>query len=226
MGKFLRFIGILFMGLTSALVLLSGVGTGCVAFAPDKFAVDSLAGIAQYQWLYIIYVIAFILFGIMGIRATISLVRGKKNSYRDALIVLVLSIVVGGIHMATSRALREGGSSMPLDIIVYAAIFTLLLFLLFSFPKIKKMVGFDEGGSNGKTAAGGMTAIVMGMLVSSVQMWAGPTHIFDGVNLADAFHTQMMVAGGLLFVIGLGMFIYAALNSAPATATQENSLSA
>jgi len=226
MGKFLRFIGILFMGLTSALVLLSGVGTGCVAFAPDKFAVDSLAGIAGYQWLYIIYVVAFILFGIMGIRATISLVRGKENAYRDSIIVLVLSVIVGGIHMATSQALREGGSSMPLDLIVYTAVLTLLIFLLFSFPKIKQMVGFEEGGSNGKTAAGGMTAIVMGMLVSSVQMWAGPTHIFNGVNLADAFHTQMMIGGSILFVVGLGMFGYAALNSVKTPTKQENGVSA
>ena len=225
MGKFLRFLGIFFMGITSALIILSGVGTSCVAFSPDTFAVDSLAGIADYQWLYIFYVISFILFGIMGVRATISLVRGKENAYRNTIIVLVLSIIVGGIHMATSRALRNG-SSMPLDIIVYTAIFTLLLFLLFNVPKIKQMVGFEEGGSNGKTAAGGMTAIVAGMLVASVQMWAGPTHIFDGVNLADTFHTQMMVAGGILFFLGMGVLVYAIIKSAPASVPQEKGVSA
>jgi hypothetical protein len=58
-----------------------------------------------------------------------------------------------------------------------------------------------------------MTAIVAGLLFLSVQMWAGPTHIFDGVNLADAFHTQMMISGGVLFVVALEMFIYAVLSS-------------
>ena len=224
MGKFLRFIGILFTGLTSALVLLSGVGTTCVALDATQY--EGMEAIAQLQWLYILYVLTFVAFGIMGIRATIALVRGKENAYRDSLIVLVLSLVVGATHMATSRALREGGSSMPLDFIVYAVVFTLIIFLLFGIPKIKQMVGFDEGGSNGKTAAGGMTAIVMGMLVSSVQMWAGPTHIFDGINLADAFHTQMMIGGGVLFISGLGMFIYAALNSTPVVVSKESGVSA
>ncbi|MBT3190290.1 MAG: hypothetical protein HN736_13850 [Anaerolineae bacterium] len=226
MGKFLRFIGILFMGLTSALILLSGVGTTCVALDATQY--EGMEAIAQYQWLYIIYVLAFVAFGIMGIRATIALVRGKENAYRDSIIVLVLSLVIGIIHMATSRALREGGSSMPLDFIVYAVAFTLIIFLLFGVPKIKQMVGFEDGESNGKTAAGGMTAIVMGMLFLSVQMWAGPTHIFDGVNLADAFHSQMMIGGGILFVVGLGMFVYAALNSATVSEAlpQESSLSA
>ena len=211
MGKFLRFIGILFIGLTSALILLSGVGTTCVAIDATQY--DGMEGIAQFQWLYILYVLAFTAIGIMGIRATVALVRGKENAYRDTLIVLVSGLVVGAIHMATSQNLRADGSSMPLDFIVYAIVFTLIIFLLFGIPSIKQMVGFEEGGTNGNAAAGGLTAIVMGMLFLSVQMWAGPTHIFDGVNLADAFHTQMMIGGGILFVIGLGMFTYAALSN-------------
>ncbi len=226
MAKFLRFISILFLGLTSALILLSGVGTTCVALDATQY--EGMEAIAQYQWLYIFYVLSFLAFGIMGARATIGLVRGKKNAYRDSLIVLVASLVVGVIHMATSRALRNNGSSMPLDFIVYAIILTLVVFLLFSFPKIKQMVGFEENDDNGKTAAGGMTAIVAGLLFLSVQMWAGPTHIFDGVNLADAFHTQMMVGGGILFTIGLVTFSYAALKSTNISKTlpQEETLSA
>ncbi len=73
--------------------------------------------------------------------------------------------------------------------------------------------GFEKGGNNGKTAAGGMTAIVGGMLFLSVQMWVGPTHIFDGVNLADYFHTQMLISGSALFTIGLGLLVYAILKS-------------
>ncbi len=209
MAKFLRFIGILFMGLTS-LILLSGVGTTCVALDPTQY--EGYEAIAKFQWLYILYVLAFVAFGIMGARATVQLVRGKKNAYRDALVVLVLSLVVGIIHMLTSRALRENGSSMPLDFIVYAIVLTLVIFLLFSFPKVKQMIGFEENDNNGKNAAGGMTAIVAGLLFLSVHMWAGPTHIFDGVNLADAFHTQMMTGGGILFIIGFVMLVRAALS--------------
>ena len=46
MGKFLRFIGIVFMGLTAAFTILGGVGTTCVALAAEKY--DSMLAIAPY----------------------------------------------------------------------------------------------------------------------------------------------------------------------------------
>ena len=210
MGKFLRFIGILFMGLTAAITILGGVGTTCVALDATKY--DGMEAIAQYQWLYIFYVLATTAIGILGIRATIALVRGKEKAYRDALIVLISGAVIGIIHIMTSRVLR--GSSQPVDMVVYATIFTLVIFLLLGLPKIKQMVGFDKGNDNGKTAAGGMTAIVAGMLFLSVHMWAGPTHIFDGINLADYFHTNMMISGGFLIFVGFGLLTYATITSA------------
>ncbi|MBL7161493.1 MAG: hypothetical protein ISS57_02730 [Anaerolineales bacterium] len=209
MGKFLRFIGILFMGLTAALTILSGVGTTCVAL--DAAQYEGMEAIAQFQWLYIFYVLAAVAIGVMGVRATISLVRGKDKAYRDALIALVLGIITGGIHMATSRALRATGSSMPLDFIVYATVLTLIIFLLFGIPKLREIVNFERESDNVSGAAGGMTAIVAGMLFLSVHMWAGPTHIFDGVNLADAFHTAMMISGGAFVLLGIGLLSRAAL---------------
>ena len=224
MGKFLRFIGILLMGLTAALTILSGVGTTCVALDATKY--ESMKAIADYQWLYIFYVVATIAIGVYGVRATISLVRGAGNAYRDALITLGTGTLLGVVHMLTSRALR--GSSMPVDAIVYTTIFTLAIFLVYGFPKISQMVGFEQGSDNGKTAAGGMSAIIAGMLFLSVQMWAGPTHIFDGVNYADAFHTKMMISGGFLIVLGLGLLTYATIANARVseTATQEAQISA
>lgn len=224
MGKFLRFIGILFMGLTAAFTILGGVGTTCVALDATKY--EGMEAIAQFQWLYIFYVLATTAIGILGIRATIALVRGKENAYRDALIALISGTVIGIVHILTSRSLR--GSSMPVDMVVYATVITLIVFLILGLPKVKQLVDFEKSDHNGETAAGGMTAIVAGMLFLSVQMWAGPTHIFDGVNLADHFHTQMMVGGGILLVVGLGLLIYAAVSSATVNeiAVQDSSISA
>mgnify|MGYP001102386724 CR=1 FL=1 len=201
MGKFLRFIGILFMGLTSAFTILGGVGTTCVALDAAKY--DGFEAIAQYQWLYIFYVLATTAIGLLGVRATIALVRGKEKAYKDALIVLISGAVIGIIHIITSRALR--GKSMPVDMVVYATVFTLIVFLILGFPKVKQLVGFEKGSDNGKTAAGSMTSIVAGMLFLSVQMWAGPTHIIDSVNYADAFHAKMVVSGALLVILGVGL---------------------
>jgi hypothetical protein len=49
MGKFLRFIGIVFMGLSAAITFLGGARTTCVALAAEKY--DSMVAIAPYKWL-------------------------------------------------------------------------------------------------------------------------------------------------------------------------------
>ncbi len=102
LGKSLRFIGILLMGLTAGFTLLGGVGTSCAALAPTNY--DSMKGLAPFQWLYILFVLVGVALGIWGIRATILLVRGAKNSYREALIILIAGVLVGFTHIAASRA--------------------------------------------------------------------------------------------------------------------------
>jgi hypothetical protein len=201
MKKSLRFLGILFMGITAAVTLLSGVGTTCVALDPASY--DSMKAIAQFQWLYILYVVVGVAIGILGIQATIKLVKGDQNAEKSVLLALILGIVTGGVHMITSRALR--GSSLPLDYIVYITIFTLLIFLLFRLPKLRELALFEKGTVDESGAAGGLTAIVVGLLFLSVQMWAGPTHLLDGVNYADAFHNAMLFIGGLIILIGIGL---------------------
>ncbi len=120
MGKILRFIGILFMGVTALFTLTGGAGTTCVALAAEKY--DSMVGIAPYKWLYVIFVIVTVAIGVMMVRATVLLVKGRPNAYRYSIISLVLAIVVGVIHIAVSRALR--GASMPVDGVVGAALGT------------------------------------------------------------------------------------------------------
>jgi hypothetical protein len=200
MKKFLRFIGILFMGLTAAFTLLGGVGTTCVALNPSGY--DSMKAIAPYQWLYILYVLTGVAIGILGIRATIQLIRAKEGAEKSALIALISGIVVGGIHIITSRALR--GSSMPVDGVVYTTVLTLVIFLLFKLPKVQGMSLYTKEAGAESDVSGGLTSIVIGGLVLSVQAWAGPTHLMNGVNYADAFHNAMLLIGGGFILLGLG----------------------
>ena len=104
-AKSLRFIGIVLMALTGGFTLLGGVGTSCVAISPTGFG-ESMAPLAKLQWLYILFVLAGITIGVLGIRATIALIKGADKSYRDALYVLIAGVVVGFIHIFVSRALR------------------------------------------------------------------------------------------------------------------------
>lgn len=198
MKFFLRFIGVLFMGITAAVTLLGGVGTTCVALDPVKY---DMSAIVPYQWLYILYVLAGVAIGILGVRATIQLIRAKKGAEKSTLLILVSGVVIGVIHMITSRALR--GSSMPVDFVVYINVLTLVIFLLFQLPKLREMGLYQNDAEGNADAAGGLTAFVIGCLVLSVQIWAGPTHMMNGTNYADAFHNTMLLIGGGFILLGL-----------------------
>ena len=117
-AKALRFIGIVLMALTAGFTLLGGVGTTCAALFPTNW--DSMAPLATFQWLYILFVLTGIAIGIAGIRATVLLVKGAPKAYRDTLYALIAGIVIGSIHILVSRALR--GKSMPVDAVVYTTV--------------------------------------------------------------------------------------------------------
>jgi hypothetical protein len=198
-GKTLRFIGILLMGITALFTIAGGLGTTCVALNPTGFG-ESMAKLAPFQWLYIIFVIATTAIGIMAARAVFLLAKSKENSYRAAITALVLGIAVGAIHMLVSRALR--GKSMPVDGVVYTTVLTLIVFLLFRIPKIWQGVDFTSGNSTDKseTMSEAITLLVTGILTLTVQHWAGPTHTWDGTNWASAFLvTSTMLGLGQVF---------------------------
>ena len=209
LGKLVRIVGIVLLGVTAVITLLSGVGTTCVALDPVKYDMDA---IAPYQWLYILYVITGIIIGVMGIYAVIALIRRKPTAYRSTIIALVLGIVVGGLHMATSRALR--GNSMPLDFIVYANIFTLIYFLILRIPGIWNKVNLTGEEDDVSSLGAGAAMIVGGIVILTVQLWAGPTHVIDGVNYADVWHTQMAIIGGTLTFLGAGLLLGALMGIA------------
>jgi len=201
-GKLLRIVGIVLLAVTAVITFLSGIGTTCVALDPVKY---DMAAIAPYQWLYILYVIAGIIIGVMGILATISLIRNKPTAFRSAIISLTLGLLVGGLHMATSRALR--GNSMPLDFIVYATAITLVYFLLLRIFGVWNQTSATDENDETSGLGAGVAMIVGGIVILTVQIWAGPTHVINGVNYADVWHTQMMIVGGTLAVVGASLLL-------------------
>jgi hypothetical protein len=197
-AKFLRFIGILLMSITAGFTILGGVGTSCAAFAPTNW--DSMAPLASAQWLYILYVLLTTAIGVYGIRAVVLLVKGTQNAYKTALTALIAGVVVGGIHITTSRAIR--GASMPVDMVVGITLLTLVVFLLFRIPWVWNGVDFSKAPRKERKAAGGGAAILLGGLCLTIQQLMETTHTWDGINYANAFNTTMTVTGLLLFFAG------------------------
>jgi len=203
LAKFLRFIGILFMSITAAFTLLGGVGTSCAALFPTKW--ESMAPLAPFQWLYILYVLLTVAIGVMGIRAVVLLIKGTTNSFKATLTALIAGIVVGGIHIATSRMLR--GSSMPVDGVVGVTVITLIIFLVLRIPGVWKGVDYSKAPKKEKTKAGGAAAMVAALMCFTIQFTMGSTHTWNGVNYADAFNTAMSISGIGLFLLGIVLFV-------------------
>lgn len=198
-GKTLRLIGIVLMGLTAGFTLLGGIGTICAALFPTKWA--SMATLASFQWLYILFMLSGVVLGILGIWATVKLIRGTSDAYRVSIKVLVAGVLIGGFHIYMSRLLR--GKSMPVDAVVYTTLFTLLIFLLFRIPLIWQGVDFDKGDSKSNRMAAGVASVLLGIMTLTIQYTMSSTHTWDGTNYANAFNLLMTSAGVGLLVLGI-----------------------
>jgi hypothetical protein len=204
LARFLRFLGILLMALTAGFTLLGGVGTSCVALNPTGFG-DRMATLAPFQWLYILFVLTGVGIGLLGVRATILLVRGHEYAYRSVLVALLAGLGVGISHILVSRALR--GASMPVDAVVWTTMLTLLIFLVLRIPPIWQNVDFQKGEPKSNQTAGGVAAITLGGLMLSIQHLIGATHTWNGVNYADAFRLSMTGLGLPLVIFGAYIFV-------------------
>ena len=202
-AKTLRFIGIVLMALTGGFTLLGGIGTSCAALAPTNF--DSMAALAPFQWLYILFVLFGIALGVMGIRATVMLIKGADKAYNEAVYVLLAGAVIGFMHIMASRALR--GKSMPVDAVVYTTVLTLVIFLLFKIPAIWQGVDFAKAKAEKNKPAGGVASILLGVMTLTIQYTMGSTHTWDGVNYADVFNASMTGIGIGLLLFGAALFV-------------------
>ena len=202
-AKILRFIGILFMSLTAGFTILGGAGTTCAALLPTKW--DSMAPLAKMQWLYILYVIVTIAIGVFGIRAVGKLVKGQKDAFKTTLITLIAGVLVGALHIYTSRMLR--GSSMPVDAVVYMTVLTLVIFLILRIPPIWKGVDYSKAPKKEKKNSAGVASIVFGVFCLTIPFFMASTHTWNGINYSDAYHTAMILSAAIYIVGGLVQFI-------------------
>lgn len=193
-ARLLRIVGIVFMSLAALFTLMGGAGTSCVAFNPTGYE-GKFAGIAPFQWLWILFVLAGVVVGIMGVRAVVLLIKGTKNAYRAALVALLLGTAVNAVHLAASRILR--GASMPVDAVLYTNVLTLVIFLLFRIPGVWQGVNYEkpEGEKSSAKDAAAAALSVCGLLALTIQYWMAPTHTIGGVNYSDAWHVALVLIG-------------------------------
>lgn len=198
-AKFVYLVGIVLLGITALFTIASGLGTICVALNPTGFG-ENMALLARFQWLYILYVILTTAIGGLITYAEILFIKRKPKAYSTAIAALMAGLVVGIIHIITSRGLR--GKSMPVDAVVYTTIITLLVLLLFRIRSIREQINHASPDVIGQSTqqASLITLLLSGLLTITIPIWIGPSHTWDGTNWAAAF--RFITNGlGLLLVI-------------------------
>jgi hypothetical protein len=202
--KILRTIGIIFFGFATVMNLLGGVGTTCAAFFTGDYPSFSTLIEQNMQWLYQGLVITTVLVGLVGIWVLIGLIRGKKNSFRNALIVLTIGTILAGIQFFSS--LQLFGSAAPANMKFYINIATLILFLISLIPPVREKVNFSrEEVSVDMNTAGGLAAIMMGIILVTTPYWAGPSHTYQGVNWVNLLQNELNISGILLTGAGFAL---------------------
>jgi hypothetical protein len=201
-GRVLRTVAIVLLGLTAAMNLLGGIGTTCAAFGFTREYRIAFADLHEFKWLYQALVITTVLIGIAGIWATIALVRGKRNAFRNAVIILVVGSILGAVQFIASMALR--GEATPANVKFFANALTLVVFLLIRVPSIWQHVDFSaqEDRIDGATA-GGLAAIVAGLIVLTVPSWAAPSHTYQGHNWVNVIEYPLNLVGTVLVIGGV-----------------------
>jgi hypothetical protein len=192
------------MALSAAFDVLGGVGTICAAFFPEKY--PPLWPMVEYKWIYQIFVFVTLGLGIIGVWITIALIKDGRNAYKNALILLLIGVVFGGVRVFTSLAIR--GKAAPTNVNWYLHIFTLIVFLLFVFPGLKKWIGFsspDDTGSKGIGAS--MASIISGVMLATSLMWLAPSHTYQGENWADLLRLPVTLIGSILILGGMAGII-------------------
>lgn len=207
-GKALRTVAIVLFAAAAAFNLLGGIGTSCVALNPTGWSA-SMAQLAPFQWLYIVLMLGAIVVSAWGIAVTVGLARGRRNAYRDALVVLLLSGILAAVQTYASIALR--GKGAPQNIRYYFTTLVLVVFLLLRLPPVWRLInGFTGGGQGNWRMPTGLAAFVGGLIVLTTPLWATPTHIGpDGANWVNVLRTPLLAGGVLLTLVGAGLLRHA-----------------
>ncbi|MES0361177.1 MAG: hypothetical protein ABUK20_09700 [Anaerolineales bacterium] len=210
-GKVLRTLGIIFFGLATLMNLLGGIGTSCAAFFTKQYPPYWALIKEDMQWLYQGLVITTVILGIVGIWVTVQLIRGKKTAFRNALIILVIGTILAGIQYYYSMQLF--GKAAPANVKFFSNAFTLILFLVYLIPGIRERVNFsNNGGSTDKDTAGGLAAIVVGIILLTTPIWAGPSHTYLGENWVNLLQTPLYISGILLTGGGIALLMRVAVD--------------
>ena len=161
---------------------------------------------------------------IAGIALAYVLARAYKWAYWAAIGTVAISAGVAAAHMYYTSTLKLVSffATPPESMRFYVSVLTLVVLLVLRLPGIWKWVDFTQPWPEraSKSTAGGVTAIMMGIIALSTPMWAGANHVVDGYNLVYVLEIPLAVGGWSLVLAGMGALITGALGISRQAALQ------
>ncbi|MCX8125577.1 MAG: hypothetical protein N3E40_00335 [Dehalococcoidia bacterium] len=205
-GNVLRTVAIVLMGMATVLTLLGGIGTSCVAWNAPRYG-PTFTVFVPFMAVYQNFVYAGVITGIVGAVAVYALVKGYKWAYWVAVGTLLVSLAAAGLQMFYTSTLKGVSffQTPPTNIRFYVCLLALVFFLVLLIPGLKKRAAINSPWESKDTGAmaGGMAAIVTGVIALTTPFWAAESHTIDGNNLVYVLETPLMVFGWVLALTGI-----------------------
>ena len=128
----------------------------------------------------------------------------RITSIKQLQFTLIIGTILAGIQYFSS--LQLFGRAAPANMKFYINVITLILFLVLLIPGIREKVNFSrEEARMDLNTAGGLAAIVMGVISLTTQYWAGPSHTYQGVNWVELLQLELNLSGILLTGAGVAI---------------------
>lgn len=208
LGASIRTVLVILMAATTVMTLLGAVGTACLAWNGDKYG-PVFKWIVPYMPYYQILVYISLVTGVAAAIVAYATARGDKWFYIGALITLLVAGGAAAYQMYMTSTLRNISffAAAPTNVRFYITLVTLIAYAVVRFPGVWNRSGLGDTTKKpgSPMAAGGLSLIVVGLLILTTPWWVGETHMLDGTNLVYTLEVPLFIDGVLCVVGGLAM---------------------
>lgn len=202
--SFVRGTIVAFMATTAVFMLLSGVGTTCLAWNAANMG-GANANLAEYSLFYKTAVFLYLIIGFIASITTYAFIRGEKWAYWVSVVALSIGAIYSVAHVLLSQSLR--GASLPNDVRMIVTIATLIVLALVRLPWIWNRIDLTRKpeGEGSYSIPTGMAFVIGGLSVLLVPMMSLSSHIIEGVNYVAILQPQLNIIGGVMIAVGTGL---------------------
>ncbi len=211
LGTTLRGLLLVTMGMSMVMTLLGAVGTSCLAWN-GQFYGAAFKWIVPYMPTYQMLVYVSLVASVAMTLVLYAIARGDKWFYIGAIVTLIVGGGAAAVQMFYTSSLKQVAflATPPTNIRFFITVATLIVFVIIRFPGIWNKSGLSNTTTKPGSpfGAGGVALILTGATILTTPLWAGPSHMLDGVNMVDTLIVPLIIDGVLLIAGGIALIAF------------------